>query len=94
MSGCAARSLTERAADLSKRRANRVAQLGDLLVGQGAIRGAELEAERQALAPLADLLAVVEVEDAGVAQELADLAKVESDARLEGKAMTMILTPK
>ena len=29
-----------------------------------------------------------------VAQELADLAKVESDARLEGKAMTMILTPK
>ncbi|HEY0779997.1 MAG TPA: translation initiation factor IF-3 [Gemmatirosa sp.] len=29
-----------------------------------------------------------------VAQELADLAKIESDARLEGKAMTMILTPK
>jgi translation initiation factor IF-3 len=29
-----------------------------------------------------------------VAQELSDLAKVESDARLEGKAMTMILTPK
>lgn len=29
-----------------------------------------------------------------VAQELADLAKVETDARLEGKAMTMILTPK
>ena len=29
-----------------------------------------------------------------VAQELADLAKIEADARLEGKAMTMILTPK
>ncbi len=29
-----------------------------------------------------------------VAQELADLSKIESDARLEGKAMTMILTPK
>ena len=29
-----------------------------------------------------------------VAQLLADIAKVESDARLEGKAMTMILTPK
>ena len=29
-----------------------------------------------------------------VAQELSDLSKVESDARLEGKAMTMILTPK
>ena len=29
-----------------------------------------------------------------VAAELADLSKIESDARLEGKAMTMILTPK
>jgi translation initiation factor IF-3 len=29
-----------------------------------------------------------------VAVELADLAKIEADARLEGKAMTMILTPK
>jgi translation initiation factor IF-3 len=29
-----------------------------------------------------------------VAQELADVAKVEVDARLEGKSMTMILTPK
>ena len=29
-----------------------------------------------------------------VAQLLADIAKVESDARLEGKAMTMILSPK
>jgi translation initiation factor IF-3 len=29
-----------------------------------------------------------------VAQELQDLAKIEADARLEGKAMTMILTPK
>jgi translation initiation factor IF-3 len=29
-----------------------------------------------------------------VAQQLADIGKVESDARLEGKAMTMILTPK
>ena len=29
-----------------------------------------------------------------VAEELADVAKVESDARLEGKSMTMILTPK
>jgi translation initiation factor IF-3 len=29
-----------------------------------------------------------------VAQQLADLAKIETDARLEGKAMTMILTPK
>ena len=29
-----------------------------------------------------------------VAQELADLAKIEADARLEGKAMTMILTPR
>lgn len=29
-----------------------------------------------------------------VAQLLADISKVESDARLEGKAMTMILSPK
>jgi translation initiation factor IF-3 len=29
-----------------------------------------------------------------VAAELADVAKVEVDARLEGKSMTMILTPK
>ena len=29
-----------------------------------------------------------------VAQQLADLAKVESDAKMEGKSMTMILTPK
>ena len=29
-----------------------------------------------------------------VAQLLSDIAKIESDARLEGKAMTMILTPK
>jgi translation initiation factor IF-3 len=29
-----------------------------------------------------------------VATELADVAKVEVDARLEGKSMTMILTPK
>jgi translation initiation factor IF-3 len=29
-----------------------------------------------------------------VAQELADLAKVETDAKLEGKSLTMILTPK
>ena len=29
-----------------------------------------------------------------VAQELSDIGKIESDARLEGKAMTMILTPK
>jgi translation initiation factor IF-3 len=29
-----------------------------------------------------------------VAQQLSDLAKVESDAKMEGKSMTMILTPK
>ena len=29
-----------------------------------------------------------------VASELADIAKVESDAKMEGKSMTMILTPK
>ena len=29
-----------------------------------------------------------------VAAELADIAKVESDAKMEGKSMTMILTPK
>ena len=29
-----------------------------------------------------------------VGQELADIAKVESDAKMEGKSMTMILTPK
>ena len=29
-----------------------------------------------------------------VAQQLADLAKIESDAKMEGKSMTMILTPK
>jgi translation initiation factor IF-3 len=29
-----------------------------------------------------------------VSQELADIAKVESEGRLEGKSMTMILTPK
>jgi translation initiation factor IF-3 len=29
-----------------------------------------------------------------VSQQLADIAKVESDAKMEGKSMTMILTPK
>lgn len=29
-----------------------------------------------------------------VAQQLADIAKIESDAKMEGKSMTMILTPK
>ena len=29
-----------------------------------------------------------------VAEDLADVAKVESDAKMEGKSMTMILTPK
>ena len=29
-----------------------------------------------------------------VAQQLADISKVESDAKMEGKSMTMILTPK
>ena len=29
-----------------------------------------------------------------VSQELADVARVESDAKMEGKSMTMILTPK
>jgi translation initiation factor IF-3 len=29
-----------------------------------------------------------------VAQALADVAKVETSAKLEGKALTMILTPK
>jgi translation initiation factor IF-3 len=29
-----------------------------------------------------------------VSQELADIAKIESDAKMEGKQMTMILTPK
>jgi translation initiation factor IF-3 len=29
-----------------------------------------------------------------VAQELADIGKIESEGRLEGKSMTMILTPK
>jgi len=29
-----------------------------------------------------------------VSEELADIAKVESDAKMEGKSMTMILTPK
>ena len=29
-----------------------------------------------------------------VSTELADIAKVESDAKMEGKSMTMILTPK
>ena len=31
---------------------------------------------------------------ARVAEDLADVAKVESDAKMEGKSMTMILTPK
>jgi translation initiation factor IF-3 len=29
-----------------------------------------------------------------VATELADVAKIESDPKMEGKSMTMILTPK
>ena len=29
-----------------------------------------------------------------VATELADVAKIESDAKMEGKSLTMILTPK
>ena len=44
---------------------------GDLLVGERAVGGAELEPQREALAPLAELLALVEVEDLGRPQQLA-----------------------
>ena len=39
-------------------------------------------------------LAAEPVTKGGRIQELADVAKVESEGRLEGKSMTMILTPK
>ena len=45
--------------------------LRDLLVGERPVGGAELEPQREALAALADLLAAVEVEDVGRAQQLA-----------------------
>ena len=54
-----------------QRRLDRRAALGDLLVGERAVGGAELEPQREALAALADLLAAVEVEDLGRAQQLA-----------------------
>ena len=43
----------------------------DLLVGEGAVGGAELEPEGEALAPLPELLASIEVEDLGRVQQLA-----------------------
>ena len=48
-----------------------LAALGDLRVGERPVGGPELEPQREALAPLADLLAAVEVEDVGDAQQLA-----------------------
>src|SRR4051812_13025231 len=67
--GCGLRSLTQRSPDLLQLRLDRLAALGDLLVGEGSIAGAELEVEREALAPLAELLALVEIEDLSRAQQ-------------------------
>src|SRR5690606_10075790 len=64
-------SLTQRPSDLAHGCLDGLANLRDLAVGERAIRGAELQAQREALAVGADLLAAVEVEDARRAQQLA-----------------------
>src|SRR4051794_33512802 len=70
-SGWFASSFTQLPPDLPECGDDRVAHPVDLLVGQGPVGGAELEPQRQALPPLPQLLAFVEVEDAGRAQQLA-----------------------
>src|SRR5215211_3976931 len=70
-SGWAAGSLTQRPSDLAQLRLDRLAPLGDLLVGEGAVVGAEFEVEGEALAALAELLAFEEVEDLRRVQQLA-----------------------
>src|SRR5665811_2367804 len=62
-------SLTWGSSYLLERGDDRVALRRDLLVGEGAVGGAELEPQGEALAPLPDLLALVEVEDLGLAQQ-------------------------
>src|SRR6476469_7851609 len=64
-SGCASRSATQRPPDLSQRGLDRGARLADLVVGEGAIGGAELQPQGQALATLADLHCFVEGEAIG-----------------------------
>src|SRR4051812_22744032 len=62
---------TERAADLLERGLDRCPSGDHVLVGQRALRRAELEPERERLPPLADLLAAVDVEQLDAVEQLA-----------------------
>src|SRR3954451_24130207 len=64
-------SLTKQPPDLHDRRLDQHPDRGDLLIGQRAVRGAELEGEGDGLPALADLFAVEEVEDGGRAEQVA-----------------------
>src|SRR5438034_11519912 len=63
-------SLTGRRSDRLQGAPDRLPALGDLLVLQGAVIGAKLEPEREALPALADLLPAIHVEDPRRAQQL------------------------
>src|SRR4051812_2512340 len=62
---------TEGPADLLQLALDRAAQLGHLVVGEGAVGSPELEPQCQRLALLSHLLAAVEVEQLHVRQQLA-----------------------
>src|SRR4051794_12409201 len=65
-------SATEVASDLGLQRLlDSGAPLGDVLVGERAVVGPELEPQRQRLVVAADLLAAVDVEDPHAAQQVA-----------------------
>src|SRR6188472_2297587 len=61
---------TERPPDLRHGLLDRLAPLRDLLVGEGPVGSTEAEAEGEALAALAELLAAIEVEDLRRTQKL------------------------
>src|SRR5687768_10373325 len=63
--------LTERAPDSSEGLCNAIAHRLDLVVRERSVLSAELEPQREALVPLGDLLAAIEVEDLGVSEKVA-----------------------
>src|SRR3954447_16996990 len=63
-------SLTKRPSDPGERSLDRVAPLRDPGIRQGSVGRSELQPQREALSPLPNLLAPVEVEHGGAAKEL------------------------
>src|SRR4029077_9591763 len=69
--GCWRASFTERPSYAVQLRSDRLALCGNLLVGEGAVAGSELEPQSEALAALAHLLTFIEVEHIAAPQQLA-----------------------